>query len=590
MPSPRPSLVVPPDDADLLGRDLLSALQSVFDLRTDAAPRESTLCLEHVVGGLRPIEVLESIAEGVGVWTPAPPPPPTADGGPGAAPAGVSAEEGGPLPPEAADGPVTPTDELAGLVWTSRRLAARRETVRRFFARTCRLAAEEFELGGTLDDPRRRASRKYGFAAGDAHYECVVSVLRVSDDGRVEAVAGLLWETTASQRVQSRIDAIDAAGAELLRIETESVATMDVRQRLQRLEEKIVRSLTEVLHFDAFEVRLIDRESNQLELVINRGLTPLKIGEVIHVGERGNGICGFVAATGRPYLCVDAADDLLYHDGLDDARSSITVPLRLHDDSIIGVLNVESDRREAFTEEDLRFAELFGRYIAMSMHILDLLVVERYTTNTQMAEVVRSELGGPLEEIDARIAALLAAVEAPAARAEAERLTALVASLRRRIERGVTGPSSLIGAEQAIAEAAEPDPVLIGRRVLLADNEDVVRDAIRDLLASRGCRVTACEGGASTIERLEAMGAGGESYDIVISDIRMPDRNGYEVFRAARSVSTDLPVLLMTGFGYDPHHSIVRASEEGLDGFLFKPLKAPALLEAVRNALPRRED
>jgi len=578
MPSQRPTLVVPPDDADPLDRDVLSVLESVFDLRTDAAPRQPALCLEHGVGGLPPIEVLESIAEGVGVWSPLP------KGS--SAPAG---EDGTPGSPEAADAPVARIDELAGLVWSSRRLACRREAVRRFFARTCRLAAEEFELGGALDDARRRPSRKYGFAAGDAHYECVVSVLRASE-GRVEAVVGLLWETTASQRVQSRIDAIDAAGAELLRIETESVATMDVRQRLQRLEEKIVRSLTEVLHFDAFEVRLIDRETNQLELVINHGLAPLKIGEVIHVGERGNGISGFVAATGRAYLCANAADDLLYHDGLDDAGSSLTVPLRLHDDSIIGVLNVESERPDAFTEEDLRFAELFGRYIAMSMHILDLLVIERYTTNTQMAEIVRSELGRPLDEIADRLAALQAAVEAPAARDEAQRLATLIASLRRRVERGVTGPSSLIGAEQAIAEAAEPDPVLVGRRILLADNEDVVRDAIRDLLASRGCRVISCGGGAETIERLEAMAAGGESYDLVISDICMPDRNGYEVFRAARTVSTDLPVLLMTGFGYDPHHSIVRASEEGLDGFLFKPLKAPALLEAVRNALPRGDD
>jgi DNA-binding NtrC family response regulator len=41
----------------------------------------------------------------------------------------------------------------------------------------------------------------------------------------------------------------------------------------------------------------------------------------------------------------------------------------------------------------------------------------------------------------------------------------------------------------------------------------------------------------------------------------------------------------MTGFGYDPHHSIVRASQEGLQSFLFKPFKAVQLVEEAKRAL-----
>ena len=42
------------------------------------------------------------------------------------------------------------------------------------------------------------------------------------------------------------------------------------------------------------------------------------------------------------------------------------------------------------------------------------------------------------------------------------------------------------------------------------------------------------------------------------------DRYGYEIFAASHKISPKAPVILMTGFGYDPHHSIVRASQEGL--------------------------
>ncbi len=65
----------------------------------------------------------------------------------------------------------------------------------------------------------------------------------------------------------------------------------------------------------------------------------------------------------------------------------------------------------------------------------------------------------------------------------------------------------------------------------------------------------------------------------------MPDRSGYEIFQAAKEACQATPVILMTGFGYDPHHSIVRASQEGLQSFLFKPFKATQLLSEVEKAL-----
>jgi len=76
-----------------------------------------------------------------------------------------------------------------------------------------------------------------------------------------------------------------------------------------------------------------------------------------------------------------------------------------------------------------------------------------------------------------------------------------------------------------------------------------------------------------------------QHFDLVLSDIKMPKRNGYEVFAAAREVSHTCPVILITGFGYDPNHAIVRASKEGLAGVLFKPFKVEQLLEEVRHAL-----
>ena len=124
------------------------------------------------------------------------------------------------------------------------------------------------------------------------------------------------------------------------------------------------------------------------------------------------------------------------------------------------------------------------------------------------------------------------------------------------------------------------------KRVLVADDEPRVRKIIGDILRHHGCEVTIVDSGSSAIATLEASSRQEiPAFDLVLSDIKMPDKTGYEVFSAARLSRADLPVILMTGFGYDPHHSIVRASQNGCKQVLFKPFEASLLLDEVRKAL-----
>ena len=95
-----------------------------------------------------------------------------------------------------------------------------------------------------------------------------------------------------------------------------------------------------------------------------------------------------------------------------------------------------------------------------------------------------------------------------------------------------------------------------------------------------GCKVTAAEDGAEAVALLDR-----ESFDLVLSDIKLPGKNGYEVFASAKKANASVPVILMTGFGYDPNHAIVRAHREGLSAVLFKPFKVDQLLGEVRTAL-----
>ena len=106
---------------------------------------------------------------------------------------------------------------------------------------------------------------------------------------------------------------------------------------------------------------------------------------------------------------------------------------------------------------------------------------------------------------------------------------------------------------------------------------------ISDVLRKYHATVTMVSNGSEAIADIDH-----NEYDLIVSDIKMPDKTGYDVFAAARKKGGTLPVILMTGFGYDPNHSIVRASQEGLQAVLFKPFKVEQLLVEIRKALQMR--
>jgi CheY-like chemotaxis protein len=482
-------------------------------------------------------------------------------------------------------------DTDGSVTWANARLEAYDDETRRHFAELCGKAVDLLNAPEALDVPvNERTSSKLAFHSGDHHFELVVSPASTApdDERRVTAVVGVLWDVTAGRRLLDKLDAIDAAGSELMKIEAESIATLSMTDRLKLLEEKIVHYVHDLLHFDDFEIRLIDPDNNRLELVMAVGITPERIGEVLYPELQGSGITGYVAASGESYLCPRVKADPLYREGLDDAASSLTVPLRLHD-RIIGVFNVESKTPDAFDENDRQFATIFGRYIAMAMNILNLLVVERYTTNEQVAQTVLGELSEPLTDITQLAESLREANLADGrTRKGLDRIMEAATKIRRRVEACAAGPRTILGAEQEL-HRDEPDPAMIGKRVLIADDDAEIRTSVCAILTHRGCDVTVCGDGGQTIEVLRAAGTDHAPFDLIISDIKMPDRSGYEVFRAAKETSPDTPVILMTGFGYDPHHSIVRASQEGLQSFLFKPFKASQLVDEVQRALSPTE-
>lgn len=119
-----------------------------------------------------------------------------------------------------------------------------------------------------------------------------------------------------------------------------------------------------------------------------------------------------------------------------------------------------------------------------------------------------------------------------------------------------------------------------GRRntILVVDDEDGVRESIREILADEGYSVVEAADGRQALERIaEARPA------LVLLDVWMPDKDGIALLKEIKERAADLPVVMISGHGNI--HTAVAATKLGAFDFIEKPLSLEGLLATVRRAL-----
>ncbi|QDU64446.1 Transcriptional regulatory protein QseF [Planctomycetes bacterium Pan216] len=413
--------------------------------------------------------------------------------------------------------------------------------------------------------------------------EAVVQPLPGADASSSHALC-LLRDVTFEVRDREKLFALQQAGMELSNLDPEELSRMSIQERIDLLKANILQYSRRILNFSNLEIRLLDPRTRHLEILLSEGMGAREEDEPLLAEPQGNGVTGFVAATGTSYLCEDVLNDPLYIPGAVDARSSLTVPIVSYDRPI-GTFNVESPEPRHFSDSDREFLELFTREIAVALHVLDLLREEKRVAGSASIEAIAGEIGVPTDEILTDAIALLEAIDDGDDTSNLDREVA-----KRLIENARTIKSSIQRAYKTLeATYAGNEPneqlPLAGRRVLLVDSDQSIRRSAHGLLSRVGCEVVTAKEGREALALLKI-----GRYDVVIGDIRLPDMNGYEFFGQVRSVFSETPIILMTGFGYDSTHSLVKARQEGLRVVLYKPFRFDRLREAIEDALdPSRQ-
>lgn len=408
-----------------------------------------------------------------------------------------------------------------------------------------------------------------------------------ANPAELDRIVVTLSDVTEEILQEQKLAAIHQAGAKLTDLKPDEIFAMDVEQRIDLLKDNIRHYTQDLLNVEVIEIRLLEQSTGNLIPLLSVGIDQIAADRRLMASPQGNGVTGFVAASGKSYLCKDATTDPKYLEAFKGARSSLTVPILLHE-GVIGTINVESPKPDTFSLSDQQFLEIFARDVAVALNTLELLVAQRTNAAQQSCEAIHAAVALPIDDL------LLDAVHLMEKYIGHD--TETVARLRSVLAKARSIKKSIQEIGQTLAPTdvspagfdSQHQSKLAGKRILVVDADEQVRNDAHALLEKYGCTVETAHDGDQAVSMVKNCLE--EPYEVIISDIKLPDYSGYQLMLRLQKLMDHVPIALMTGFGYDPGHSIVKARQSGLHpkAILYKPFRLDQLLNVTETLIEYR--
>jgi len=119
-------------------------------------------------------------------------------------------------------------------------------------------------------------------------------------------------------------------------------------------------------------------------------------------------------------------------------------------------------------------------------------------------------------------------------------------------------------------------------KILVVDDEAPVRDLFEELFKKEDCQTVVCSSGEEALKILKD-----ETFDVVLLDIKLPGMSGLQVLKSIREINKNLPVVMITGFGFD-EDLIAKTKEFGCSGYIGKNMPVAQIIvifkQFVKNA------
>ena len=121
------------------------------------------------------------------------------------------------------------------------------------------------------------------------------------------------------------------------------------------------------------------------------------------------------------------------------------------------------------------------------------------------------------------------------------------------------------------------------QKILAIDDEQIVRISCERILRPAGYDIDTCADGLNALIMIDA-----KKYDLVLTDLKMPNMDGLEVMAAIKKKLPDAKVIIVTG--YSTLDNAVKATLTGAYNYIEKPFSPETLLAVVRDALKEKNN
>ncbi|MEO0185528.1 MAG: HD domain-containing phosphohydrolase [candidate division WOR-3 bacterium] len=180
-------------------------------------------------------------------------------------------------------------------------------------------------------------------------------------EGKVQGVMGIATDITEHKELTIELSRMVRELYLLQQVSQELSSILDLEILLQH----IVRRLRDTLNYERAAVALIDERNNELVMRAAEKPYSKKIQLRLRL-KLGEGITGYVARTGKPYIANDVSKNHYYRVFDKKTKSEIAVPLKIGEKTI-GVINIESYEKNAFDEKDLELLTLVANQASIAI-------------------------------------------------------------------------------------------------------------------------------------------------------------------------------------------------------------------------------
>ena len=428
----------------------------------------------------------------------------------------------------------------------------------------------------------KRASNT-SFLLGKNRYMTMNVIPIFGKDGEITSFLVEIRDATEQRTAQQPLFQIKQAGHELTNLSKDDVLKLKPEELRAVIKAKIRKSVTSILHYNSFEIRVLSHQTQLLlDPFLSVGMSEEASKRVLYARQdNNNGITGWVAFHGSSYRMDDRSENIFYLEGIPGARSSITVPLK-HFGKIVGTFNVESQEPNAFSEDDVRLLESYAEDVAIAIATLDLLNFEQKDSAFKSIENVYSKAVSPLNHILNECGRLLQGELSDVVR---EGLIGIQNDVRT-IQHAFLAHVEEIRPDWTADTLSEVDcrnyEVLSGKRILLIDGDEQAGQQLSKTLYFYGNTVETALSGEDAINMVNTT-----TYDAFICNVKLGDMSSFTLFEQIRDIIKVpfVPYIFMASFGYDGGHVMVRARQEGITAFIYKPFKLPQLLKNLKTVL-----